>query len=188
MVGVDDNIVPLPDADVHAGHGNRRDGDQISSNDLEGVSDEAEGEGVLDRCIDDADEMLLAGCEHEFLVATASAGRVDVFAVEKDIVTVGRRSWKAGDKGVGGAHDAGGELVDRAEVPIRDGQWAEVDVVVGRCRAVDHDWTKNAVSVLPREVRVVPAYPSASGSPIKHAFRLVGRRHVLVLTKLCRIE
>ncbi len=86
MVGVDDDVVPLADADVETGYRDRLDWDHVCCDDGKGVANEGHGVAVLHRAIDQPEEMALACCEGDFLVAPGSSVWSLVLPVEKDIV------------------------------------------------------------------------------------------------------
>lgn len=116
------------------------DGDEIGGDNGELVPDQRDLEGVVDRGVDDAEEVALVGLEGHAGVGAAWARGVDVGAVEEDVVTWwgGRAGW---DQGVL-------DFVSRAVVPVCDGEDAEVFVVVERGWAVDLDGSYDAVCVL----------------------------------------
>jgi hypothetical protein len=63
------------------------------------------------------------------------------------------------------------EHVSCLVIPVSNHVRAKIDVVVGRCRAVDHDGARNSVAVLDREVTMIPA-----------------RKLVMVLDRPCRVS
>lgn len=157
LVGVDDDVVALADADKDAGCRHGGDGHHVGGDNLEVVVGERKSEGVLDRSVDQAHEVFLPRRERELLVATAGAGGVDILAVEENIVAVGRGARETRDKGVEGIVDACCDGVDGREIPVGNLQSTEVNIVVGRGRAADYDGAEHAVAVLAGKVRVVPS-------------------------------
>lgn len=110
-------------------------------------------------------------------VSTAGTIGVDVTAIEENIVAGRRRAGKVGNEGIAGVVDSVGDFEDGTIVPIRENEWSKIGVVVGGCRSLDDDGSKNTVSVLQREVRVVPGL-------LVDVIMSMGRRH----TMLCRTD
>lgn len=144
--GVDGHVQALADGEEDGADGHGVDGDEVGGDDGHLVPDEGELEVVLGRRVDDAQAVALAGLKGGDRVGAAAVGRVDVGAIEEDVVR-GR-----GALGPGVDDDLVGGLV----VVVGDGEDAEVDVVRQRSRAVDLDGADDAVAVLGREVGVVP--------------------------------
>jgi hypothetical protein len=88
----------------------------------------------------------LAGLEDDLGVRAGASDGVLGGAVKQDVVS----GWRAPNTSV---FD---NLVGRLIVVVADGEDAEVDFVGERGRAVNQDGADNAVTVLRREVRVVP--------------------------------
>lgn len=118
LVGVDDNVVALADAEEDVGASDGSDGDHVGCNYLEAVADETNGKGVLEGGVDEAQEMLLALGEGLASVGAAGAVRVDVAAVEEDVVTGGRRAGEVGNEWVAGVVNSVGDLKDRTVIPV----------------------------------------------------------------------
>lgn len=150
--GIDDDIVALADGDVQTRHGLGLHGHKVGSHNCERVADERDSIGVLDRGVDDAQQMSFTGREGNGLVAAATALGIDVFAVEQNIVTRRCGSWESRDEGVVRIVNTGQCGVDGRIVPVRDEQRAEINVIVGRRRSIDDNGTEHAVAILGREV------------------------------------
>ena len=120
------------------------------------MADQRERVRVLYRGVDDANQMLLIGGQGQLQPAASSTSRVDILAVEKEVVAVWRGARKAGDIGVVGVVHAKCNLVDGSEIPISNHQGSQVYIIVGTGWAANVNWTQYSVSVLCREVRMVP--------------------------------
>ena len=85
LVGVDGDVVALADGEEERRGGEGVDGDEVGGHDGELVVDEGHLEGVVDRGVDDAQEVALVALELDAGVGAAAVG-VDVRAVEEDVV------------------------------------------------------------------------------------------------------
>lgn len=132
------------------------DGDHVGGNNLEGVPYKTDCEGVLEGSVNESKEVFLALGQRLAGVGTTGAIGVDVTAIEENIVAGRRGAGKVGNEGITGIVDAVGNLENRTIVPVRENEWSKIGVVIGGCGSLDDDGSKNTVSVLEREVRMVP--------------------------------
>lgn len=93
--------------------------------------------------------MFLPGGQSDLVVRPSATGRVNVRTIEENIVA----RWR----GPGSLFGLELENVGSLVIPVCDHVRSKIDVVVGRCRAVDHDGSCNAIAVLNREVTMIPA-------------------------------
>ena len=100
--------------------------------------------------------MSLPGREPDPGVGTTGAVRIDISAVEKDIVTGRRGAWKAWNERIFCVKHTLEDLIGAAVVPVRDREWSEINIVVQRCWAVDLDRAGNAVGILRGHVGMIP--------------------------------
>jgi hypothetical protein len=103
-------------------------------------------EVVVDRHVNKANAVLLILLKDRPLVLTAAAA--DHLAVDQSSIGSGRSGVDV--------LDARGKSVDSLVVPVSDRERAGIDIVVGSSRALNNDRANNSVTVLAREVRVVP--------------------------------
>ena len=153
-VGLDDDVVALAIVDEDAVGGEGDDGDEIRSDNGHLVAVDAPLVPCLGRQIDKSHAVLLAGFEDDFeFLAGANACWIGLVAGSR-VHTVDESSGKS--------------LFCRAEVghrcpvlpcspvfPIGEEDGAEIFIVLGCSRAVDHQGTEEAVDVLQTEVAVV---------------------------------
>ena len=94
--------------------------------------------------------MLLSWCELDIAVR-ASSSSILVGAVDENVVS---EWWRPASLqvDVGTRFDCSSSLV----VPVADCVSPEIEVIIGCCRAIDVDRAYDAVTVLGREMRVVP--------------------------------
>ena len=80
--------------------------------------------------------MSLVGCEPNSVIASAWAVRIDVRAIEENIVACWWGSGCVRNEWVVAIIDAKLNLISSSVVPISDGKNAEIDVVWQRCRSI----------------------------------------------------
>lgn len=81
LVGIDDDVVALADAEEEVVARDGLDGHHVGCDDLEGVADETDGEGVLEGGVDQSKEMFLSLGEGLAGVGAPGSVGVDVAAV-----------------------------------------------------------------------------------------------------------
>lgn len=86
-------------------------------------------EPVVHAGVDQAQEMPLAGCQDNLGILSARPVGVNIGAIEKDVGAGWRRSRGSRDEGVVRIIDTRKKVVRRAVVPVRDGEYAEINVV-----------------------------------------------------------
>lgn len=169
LAGIDGDVEPLADGDEEVVGGVGVDGDQVCCDHGHGVVDERNLEVVLQRGVDEAQAVALVGGEGDVCVSAGTGDRVDVGAVDEDIVA-GR--WAV----IQGERD---EVISRAVVVVGDWEDAKVDVIWQGGRAVDLNGAQNSVAVLSRKVRVVPGCPVLCGEERVHLASALGRNWTL---------
>jgi len=158
LVGVDDHVVALTDTEEDPVGGVRNDGNKVGSDNLHLVAVKRDHEVVIDGHVDETDTVLLVLLEGGPLVlATAAAHHL---AVDKSSVGNRRRTIEVGNTLRKGVHGA--------VVPVGDRKRAGVDIVVGSGGTLNNDRTNETITVLAREVRVVP------GSTVLRGLESVG--------------
>lgn len=91
LVGFDDHVVALTDADEEFFGGQGLDGDEVGGYHCEVVTVETDFEVIVGGCVDESKAVFLALDEGVALVGSARAAcRVDVCAVDEDVVGSGR--------------------------------------------------------------------------------------------------
>lgn len=146
LVGVDDDIVALTDTEEDPVGGVRNNRNKVGGDDLHLVTIQRDHVVVVDGHVDQTDAVLLVLLQGGPLVLTTIAA--DHLAVDKSGVGSRGRTVK-----VGNALRKGGHSV---VVPVRDRERTHVLVVVGSGGTLDNNRTDDTVTVLAREVRVVP--------------------------------
>ena len=108
---------------------------------------ELDGKVVVDRGVDQPEAMTLVGLQLDAVVL-ATAQRVDVRAIEEDIIAEGGR--------LGPGDQLALEGLGIAVIPVSDGEDAEIFLIRQGGRAFDDDATGEAVGVLRGVVGVIP--------------------------------
>lgn len=156
MVGLDDDIVALANREVKLVDRVRLYGDKVRFNDRHVVADDGNNKGVIGRGVDQPETMALVLCELQSRIFASSAVGRNVHPVEEDVVARRRRARDIFEEGIVGVHHPINDVLGGVIVPVADGEDAEVGIVRVGGRAVDLDWTNDAVGVLRGDVRVVP--------------------------------
>lgn len=166
LVGGENNIVALPNANKDPCCVIRYDGYEIGSNDSKRMTIKGNADGSVDGWVDKAKAVLLARLDFNVVVLSSShwSLRVLVGAVDENIGSSNPSS---------GIHSYGSSLVRCNVVPILHGVRAEINIIISCCRTVDavdmsvedfraailpdlHDCSQSTIAVLSTEVRVVP--------------------------------
>lgn len=156
LVCINHNVISLTNAHEQAVRCERVDRDHVGSHDIELVALKLDVKVMFHRRIHQAQEMALARLELDTgILSLARIVRVDVGSIEENVAA----RWGPRDQ------SDGNELVCRLVVRVADGERAKIDIpVVGR-RPVDHNRAPDAISILRREVRVIPGRAILSGPP-----------------------
>lgn len=151
LVGLDDDIVALAHGHEKGRAHDWIDWNKVVRNHGEVVAYERDNKGVVDTGIDEAEKMFLAGGESETVVRapTACAKWMNVLASEEDIVAVRRRAI---------ADQLGSQVksISSFVIVVIDHVRAEVDVIVGRCRATHDQGSYNTITILVGIMAVIP--------------------------------
>jgi len=112
------------------------------------MTNQADGEGVINRGVDDAKAMALSRLQLNAVVRSTAVG-IDVGAVEENVV---RRRC-----GLGRSWDQRVlNLIGSTIVPVGNGEDTKILIVRQGCRTVNLDGADNTIGVLRRKVRVIP--------------------------------
>lgn len=105
---------------------------------------------VVDSSIDEAKSMLLSWCELDIAIR-ASTSSILIGAIDENVV---REWWRTASLqvDVGTRFDGSSSLV----VPVADCVCAEIEIIIGCCRAIDVDCADDTVAILGRKMRMVP--------------------------------
>lgn len=129
LTGINRHVVSLANAKEERVRRESVDWHEVGSNDGHGVIIERNREGILDRRIDNAKEMSLVGSEPNFVIASTCAVRIDVRAIEENIVACWRGPGRVGNEWIVTIVYAKLNLVRSSVVPVCNGENAEVDIV-----------------------------------------------------------
>lgn len=153
-VGLDDDVVPLADADQDAVRLVGDDRDKVGGDDSQAMAVDGELKVAVGRDVDNAHTVLLSSLKVDFkLLATADtlligrAGAVErVCAVDEAVLHDGRTTLP-------GLVPQGEGLGMR---PVLEEHGSQVLVIVGRSRTVDVHGAEQPLSILQSEMTVVP--------------------------------
>jgi len=162
LVGSDDHIVTLTNTNVEPLSCVGGDGNEICSNDLQGVTIDVKRPHVLRGSVDEAEKMLLARLNLPQSVLARRQIRFGVDTVEK---VVGRATWTCmGDDfvclscgGVEARRSVSARSLSSLEyVQISDHDRPHVNVVVVGSRSMDDNRATDTIAVLGEPVAMVP--------------------------------
>jgi hypothetical protein len=155
----------LPDSEKQAISSVGVDGDHVGSNDGELVADERDLKVVLRRHVDDAQAVTLARGQGHLGILTMTSLGMNTGTVEENVVA---ERWTV-------ALSVVHQLIRALVVVIHKRERAKVDVIGQRSWTVNDDGTDNAIAILSREVRVVPAGAILLGTEAIGTLAAVGR-------------
>jgi hypothetical protein len=141
-------MIPLTQANKQRTDSKCVDWNEVCLDNGEIMIDQADGEGVFNRGVDDTEKMSLAGLEFHTVIGTTTLG-VHMRAVEEDIVAVRSGSRRGNQRML--------NVISGAIIPISNREDTQIFVVWQRLRTIDLDCSDDSISVLRREMRMVPA-------------------------------
>ena len=149
MVGFNDDIVALTNSheELAADHGCDR--DEIGSDDGKVVANERDGKGVVHAGVDETQQVLLSRSKNQAVVRTTRSGRVNALSTEGDGAAV---RWRTVLNQLSNIV----KTIRGLAVVVLDHVWSQVNVIVGRSRAIDDECSYHSVAVLVGVVAMVP--------------------------------